>query len=128
MYTHNKRIQTSKNNSLEYVMKARLNDAKQRSRKHNIYFDLTYEDMLDIMWSKQNGLCALSGIPMTHKIYAGKINTNLSIDRIDPNKGYTRNNAQLVCSCVNMMKGMLTIEELIQFCKAILNTQNLKNK
>lgn len=81
--------------------------------------------MLD-MWSKQNGLCALSGIPMTHKIYAGKINTNLSIDRIDPNEGYTRNNTQLVCSCVNMMKGMLTIEELIQFCKAILNTQKLK--
>lgn len=120
-YTHNKRIRSSKNNSLEYILKARLNDAKQRSRKHNIYFDLTYEDMLD-MWNKQNGLCALSGIPMTHDIYSGRIQTNVSIDKIDPNKGYIRDNVQLVCSCVNMMKGVLTIDQLLQFCQAIINT------
>lgn len=64
---HNKRIRTSKNNSLEYVLKARLNDAKQRSRKHNIYFELTYEECY-ICGISRKDLCALSGIPMTHNI------------------------------------------------------------
>lgn len=126
-YNHNKRIKTSQNNSLEYVLKARLNDARQRSKRHNLYFELNYEDLLTL-WNKQNGLCALSGIPMTHDIYNGRVPTNISIDKIDPSKGYIKNNIQLVCSSVNMMKGTLTVEQLLQFCYAIINTQKNKNK
>lgn len=43
------------------------------------------------MWNKQKGKCALTGIPMT-VTKSGRTNTNISIDRIDSNKGYTKDN------------------------------------
>ena len=34
----------------------------------------------------------------------------MSIDRIDPTKGYTEDNVQLVCAQVNMMKSDMSLE------------------
>jgi hypothetical protein len=53
------------------------------------------------LWEKQKGLCALTGIPMTYKFYEGRVNTNLSVDRIDSAKGYSKDNVQLVCMAAN---------------------------
>jgi hypothetical protein len=53
----------------------------------------------------------------------GKHSTNISIDRIDSNKGYTKDNIQLVCAYVNIMKSDKSIEELKYFCQCILNNK-----
>jgi hypothetical protein len=57
---------------------------------------------------------------MTCDILSGRTSTNLSIDKIDHNKGYTKDNIQLVCMAVNEMKNDRTIEELKYFCECIL--------
>ena len=119
------RIEKTIANELDSILKARFNDAKQRAKKHNIYNDLVIEDLYEL-WNKQNGKCALSGINMTTHSYIGRISTNISIDKIDPTKGYTKSNIQLVCSTVNMMKGSLTMPEFIFFCKNILEQHNNK--
>ena len=63
---------------------------------------------------------------MTLIIGNGKRNKyNLSIDRIDSSKGYTKDNIQLVCSAANMMKGYMEYNELIQFCKAIIKNKKI---
>jgi hypothetical protein len=72
------------------------------------------------LWNKQNGICALSGIPMTYCFDSGRVPTNVSVDRIDSTLGYIRGNTQLVCMAVNQMKSDLTIEQLKYFCKSIL--------
>ncbi|MEE0616836.1 MAG: hypothetical protein UCP83_06055 [Intestinibacter bartlettii] len=46
----------------------------------------------------------------------GRTNTNVSIDRIDSSKGYTKNNIWLICSAVNFMKSNLNLEEFKQYC------------
>ena len=38
---------------------------------------------------------------MTYKFYEGRVNSNLSIDRIDSTKGYSKDNVQLVCMAAN---------------------------
>ena len=57
---------------------------------------------------------------MTFKMNNGRVNTNVSVDRIDSTKGYLQDNIQLVCMAVNQMKNDLEINELIYFCKQII--------
>ena len=70
------------------------------------------DDVVDL-WESQKGLCALSGLPMQ------KNPKTWSIDRIDNDRGYTKENIHLVLTHVNMMKGKYSIEEFIQTAKAI---------
>ena len=106
--------------ALNNVLKVRLHDALVRSKKKNLFIDITIKDLQEL-WNKQDGKCALTGFPMTLIWGTGVKNIyNLSIDRIDSSKGYTRDNIQLVCSAANMMKGYMEYNELIQFCKAII--------
>ena len=61
---------------------------------------------------------------MTFEFNKGRVATNVSIDQINPRKGYTVENVQLVCSAVNQMKSDLDIDTLLMFCENIL--QNAK--
>ena len=82
---------------------------------------LSVEFMLELL-DKQNGLCAISGVPLTFiKIPGqGRVNTNASVDQIIAGGGYTEDNVQLVCDVVNRMKIDMTEEELKFWCRAIL--------
>ena len=77
------------------------------------------------MWNKQEGKCALTGIPMT-VTERGRTNTNISLDRIDSNKGYTKDNVHLICSAVNFMKSNLSLDEFIMYCQSIIDYKNKK--
>ena len=46
---------------------------------------------------------------------------NISIDRIDSNKGYSRDNIQLVYPKINMMKFTYSQDEFIDLCKRVSN-------
>lgn len=51
---------------------------------------------------------------------------SISLDRIDSSKGYIKGN---VCFCqkkVNTMKNNASVEELIEFCKDVLKTIDIK--
>lgn len=88
-----------------------ISKLKSTRRKQGVEFVLTAEDCMDI-WEIQEGKCALSGVYMTHspsaEIFTSK---NVSIDRLDHNKGYYPQNVQLVCSAVNMLRGSLSQED-----------------
>jgi hypothetical protein len=107
-------------NDLDYFLKEVISGAKTRANRKKIKFGLTME-MLKSLWNKQNGKCAITGLPMTHLILNGRISTNVSIDRIDSNKGYTADNIQLLCVAVNIMKSTMTLDELKSFCKLIID-------
>lgn len=81
-------------------------------------------DLLERLYNYQKGLCSLTGIPMTYITGKGKIPTNISIDRIDSNKGYEINNIRLVCRHANCMKMELTDEQLIWWCNRIIEEQS----
>tara|TARA_Y100000996_G_C22517129_1_gene640871 strand:+ start:408 stop:857 length:450 start_codon:yes stop_codon:yes gene_type:complete len=90
--------------------------SKVRKNKE-VKVDINY---LVKLFVKQKGLCALTKRKMTHILGNNrKCNTNISIDRINSNKGYLKNNIQLVCSDVNIAKSDLKQKDFIKLCRLI---------
>lgn len=108
-----------------YFLKHLLYGCKTRSLQNNLNFDLNVQFIVDL-YNKQNGKCAISGLPMTTRRQSGKNPYNVSIDRIVPSLGYTKENVRLVCSHVNMMRSNLEDSQLLEFCKAVLEYDKLK--
>lgn len=102
-----------------------LNHAAKR--KQHLGFDIDIVYLLGL-YEKQHGLCALSRIPMTYTAGAGRVGTNVSIDRIDSAVGYVRGNVQFVCDVVNRMKQDLSEVQLLQWCQHIIGAANEKVK
>ena len=117
-----KRKDYSDKERLDLILLHRFHGAKDRAIKNNISFNLTLED-LHSLWDIQKGLCAVSKLPMTFNLDQGRIFTNVSIDKINPHLGYTKENIQLVCMAVNQMKSDMSLEELYTFCEAILKNK-----
>lgn len=123
-------------NFLNGLFKDLQSNVSKKSRALKI--EITVGDLLEL-FHKQNEKCALSGLKMTH---LKKIRTNekkhimspynISVDRIDSSKGYTKTNIQLVCAIFNRMKYQLTNSEFIDICKKVTNHCNkngiMKNK
>jgi hypothetical protein len=84
-------------------------------------------DDVESLWSSQQGICALTGLPMLHsrqlehRSRSGLYNT--SLDRLDSNGNYTKENVQLVCSYVNLMKGTLSQDTFWTMCSAASSHQ-----
>ena len=79
-------------------------------------WDLTIEDIWS-MYEKQEGVCALSGVPIG---WAEKgLTATASIDRIDSSEGYILENVQLVHKDINFMKQQFDQEYFINMCKAV---------
>lgn len=87
------------------TIKGRIQDliksAKKRAKKKSIEFNIDIE-WLTLQFEKQNNRCALTNIefyiPTERNI---KNPFSPSLDRIDPTKGYTKNNVRVVCYIVN---------------------------
>jgi hypothetical protein len=100
-----------------------LNHAAKRKQHLGFDLDLVY---LVRLYESQGGKCAISGVEMTYLAGNGKVNTNISIDRIDSSKGYTRDNVQFVCDMVNRMKSNMSLSELRWWCERIIGIKDEK--
>jgi len=88
---------------------------------------LTTEDVVDL-WEMQDGKCALSGVLMTHQrdgTYGDrkKKEFNASIDRINPQGPYVRENVQLLAARVNTMKHTLGEDMFMWWVRNIYETR-----
>lgn len=90
------------------------NVAKKNAKSKGLEFDLT-EDFLLALYNKQNKKCAITGVLLTFVDKSNKQPTQVSIDRLDNNKGYTEDNVQLVALSVNYMRNSFTMEQLTDF-------------
>lgn len=112
---------------LNRVLLERWHGVKERSAKKGYSIDFEWE-FLKNLWEIQQGLCAISKIPMTFEVDNGRVYTNLSVDRIFPSLPYSKNNIQLVCMAVNQMKSDMDMQELLYFCnQIIINNENKNN-
>ena len=80
-----------------------IKSARKRSKEKNIDFDLDIK-WLSSLFKEQNNKCILTNIdfiiPTERKNHLSTPFTP-SLDRIDPTKGYTKNNTRLVCYAMN---------------------------
>lgn len=108
----------------KYFFKSWLNSWRSKSQKReskkHMLFTITLEE-LDAIYDRQSGLCYYTGrqlIPATGSKYAVS-ETNISLDRIDNNIGYTYDNIVLCTKMVNVSRNIQTQEEYIQMCKDV---------
>lgn len=92
-----------------------------KQRRHVIDIDLNY---LKNLWEIQKGICPITGwklIPKSHTYIKNETLTiyHASLDRIDSNKGYIKGNVRFISVMANMAKNSWTDVELIEFCKAV---------
>lgn len=79
-------------------------------------------DVLNKLWFEQDGKCAVTLVPLTHIQGAGRnVWTNVTVDRIDPERGYEIDNIRLVCRAVNYMKAAMSDHEMLYWAFLILN-------
>jgi hypothetical protein len=121
-YTKNKKMIRDRSNaywqgSIETFMSDLFHRVKKcstdRFGKKNrvVEFGITKDDLLDL-WKRQDGKCAITGLEMKHQwnsLYS------ISVDRIDSSRGYTRDNIQLVCKGVNLLKNTCPQQEALAF-------------
>jgi len=92
-----------------------LDSAKRRAREQNVPFTLTLDDVkIPTHWPVFN-------FPLVMGKGLGPKKDSPSLDRIDPSKGYVKDNIQVISWKANAMKTCANRTELIQFAKWILN-------
>ena len=117
----NQKSRNKVNSTIEGRAKIFLQNAKKSAKKRGQEFSLGIIDVVDF-WHNQKMICAYSGIEMT--LEAGKLNT-VSIERINSNIGYTKENTILVCQAINRMKSDFSYEDFYFLCSSV--TQFLGN-
>ena len=81
--------------------KTRHNERVKKGIKYDEEFNITYEDIMELK-EKQNNKCKYLGTELIWEV--GSKNNQTSIDRIDSNKTYRKDNIQLVCFWANQAK------------------------
>lgn len=94
----------------------RFTKLQRSAEKRNIEFLVSLE-YLSNLYESQNHICAITG---RHINSIGEA----SLDRIDSSKGYIEGNVQWTTYQANVSKHTMTMEELYQFCKDVLNHAN----
>lgn len=90
-----------------------------RCKKSGVVCQLT-PDGLRRLWDKQRGVCPLTGWKMEpRKTGSGLIPRTVTVDRIDPKRGYVRGNIRLISFAANNAKYIWTDAALYNFCKAV---------
>lgn len=99
------------NTNKEAYARNRFNGLKQHaiSKKKEFNLDLEYVEML---WQVQKGKCAYTGEKMTREIGKGLMDSTMSFDRFDNNKGYIKGNVLLCSKLANAVKSGLELEKL----------------
>jgi regulatory protein YycI of two-component signal transduction system YycFG len=105
-------------NNHEWRLKQLINFSKQRTKKNKLEHTLTLEELKEIY--PTNNKCPVFGITFE---WGGNQSNSPSIDRIDNDKGYTKNNCQVISARANSIKSNATIEELESVVNYLKATQ-----
>lgn len=92
------------------------------AKERNISFDITKQDLQN-KFDEQLGCCKYTGIQLK---FAPKYRDdveiqNLSVDRLNSNIGYTKNNIQYVYKPINKLKHSLSESKFLEFVSLIYN-------
>jgi len=107
-----------KKRKIQNPLREILKDAKQHSKKTGRKFEITIQDLEEILLIQEN-MCSLTGVKFDESNFP-------SLDRIDSNFGYIKENIQLILIKINRMKTDLNQNEFIDLCKYV-SRKSLEN-
>lgn len=107
----------------ENNLRIKLLAARSRAKAKGIDFDIDEGFILEL-YEKQQRCCFYSGLPISID-FSEELDV-FSIDRIDSNYGYVKNNVCLTTKFINNMKLNFTVDEFLYYVKKIYEHTNLK--
>ena len=107
---------TINNGKVGELTLSKFNRIKSKSMIRKIEFNLTIEYLWNL-YITQNRKCAITGDELPNILEA-------SLDRIDSYKGYKEGNVQWVTVQANKCKHILSMSELYEFAKKVLDHAN----
>lgn len=126
---HDKNLPRQRMKSLESYYRCRMTPrgrmsrlvqcAKNRAKKLGIAFELT-TDWLMQRFEEQVGCCKLTGIRFNFEVRGIHNAFGPSLDKINPEGGYTRENTRLVCNAVNLGMNQFGEEAFERTARAFL--------
>lgn len=104
---------------VDYKVGRLLHSVRTRCSEKGLPFDLTEDWVLEKF---RRGVCEASGLPLNlfDSAGVGERPWGPSLDRIDPSRGYTTDNVQLVCWIYNRAKGAGSHTDVLKMAKAII--------
>jgi hypothetical protein len=106
----------------KYIIRMYWTSLLANAKSRNIQVKILPKD-LDTILENQDFKCSLSGLnlilPNTHKEFLCERKWTASVDRIQSNKDYSKNNIQFVHKDINRMKMNMPEELFIKYCKDI---------
>lgn len=105
-----------------------LSNAKKRSLKRGVPYQIDKEYLMEL-YDSQSGKCYYSGLPLhVVKDESAKVHDHfkMTLDCIDPLKGYIKGNVVWCSYCVNSFKLNMSKDEMLKVCISILNNNNIK--
>jgi hypothetical protein len=119
-----------RNKCMEYpnIMFGRaLANSRNRAKKRGIDFDLSRE-YIKSLFDEQDGKCYYSGIPLNivkESAEAVHDPLKMTLDCIDPAKGYIKGNVVWCAYCVNAFKQKMNTDQMVEICKEIVKTSSI---
>jgi len=104
------------------IIRMRVTDAKKRALKKNLDFNIDVEYLIKKL-IETNYICPYLGV----KFEKRNSDYVLSIDRIDPTKGYVKGNIEITSRLANTMKNKATNSQLMIFAENILKIKKENN-
>lgn len=101
---------------------SRITDCKARAKKQGSVCSID-KDYLYQLWKQQKGICALTGVAMVIEIGAL---TCVSVDKIEPEKGYVEGNVQLTAWAANRAKGDMSMTVFMSMCQRVIDYQKVQ--
>lgn len=108
----NKIVENQVRYQIKYPQKYLCKAAQDRARKQGVFFDLKFEDIII------PEVC-----PVFNKPFERNSPYAASLDRIEPDRGYVKDNIQVISKLANTMKSSATQEQLKEFAKWVLKNE-----
>lgn len=104
-----------------YLDKIMLSNARKRSKKKGLEFELTLKDLVKL----KNVTCPILGCKL---LYCPGIDQkrSASLDRIDSSKGYTKENVRIISSEGNWLKNRNDLQSITNTLKYLINNLPVK--
>jgi hypothetical protein len=97
-----------------------INSLVHDSKRRNIEHTITKEEIEEI-YDNQNGLCYWFGVPLIPSL-KHKYPLQPSLDRLDRNRGYTKDNIVICCYTANIGRNENDLETWLDFLNILKNT------
>lgn len=109
--------------TLMSAIRSRLKDAKSRCVKFRRPAPDLTDNYLYEIYKIQEGLCRLTGVALSLEKDSMH---SLSLDQVDPGKGYIEGNVQWLSWAANRAKGEMSTEVFLSMCEDILVYQKVQ--